>query len=199
MEPTVFNNRMIDAFELDLHQRHAALLRLHRRLLDDFEEAVMKIDDDRAAQSVNMGEDTRTLSQVVAHIGDWSRYEIMGAADILTGLNHPRGVVKLTGYVSNAGREMPFSSVVELNAHQAEVHAGLTWEQARTFALDKMQALYQLFATPRLLTSDRLETTGDHLRHFGDHTRVFMKEGWVLWAMELEHIGVQHREELGLP
>jgi hypothetical protein len=41
---------------------------------------------------------------VIAHIAEWERFGIMAAGDILTGMDHPRTITDVRGFVENDGK-----------------------------------------------------------------------------------------------
>jgi hypothetical protein len=199
MEPAFFYQTIKTACEKPPHERHNTLLHLHQRALSDYLAALGRITPESAQEIVSVGEDVRTLQQIVGHMGEWARYELLGGADILAGVKNPRGVVGLERYLTPTGRIKEFDSVDEVNAYYAEVHAKWTWQHTYDFAVSTANALYALFATPHLLTADRLETTHEHLRTVENEVITGIKQGWVLWIMEIEHLAVDHRTELNLP
>ncbi|NOK85724.1 MAG: hypothetical protein GFH27_549367n39 [Chloroflexi bacterium AL-W] len=200
MEPAFFHQMVKDACGKPPAERHEALLYLHRVALDDYLEALSLITPERAAENINIEGDTRTVQQIVGHIGEWARYELLAGADILVGIKNPRGVIGLERYLMPTGRAKQFKSVDEVNAYFAKIHAQWTWAQILTFADEMARALYTLFATPGLLNAERLEATHEHVFSL-DNGEVItgIHQGWVLWLMEIKHIAVSHRAELRLP
>lgn len=198
MQPEVILNVLAEVPALSPEARHDALLHLHRRLLDTYRDALLSVDAEGAARPVDNGEDARTLTQVVAHIGDWQRFQLLGMGDVLGGLHEPRAAGSMAGYVTPEGETKTFDDIHALNAYQAARYANWTWQDTLAFSMGNAAAIFKLFETPGLLTPERLEATVESERSLTDGRRVTLKLGWLLWIMELEHIGLQHRTELGI-
>ena len=179
--------------------RHALYIDVHTDLLDRYLDVVNAITPKQAAQPVNRGDDQRTLAQLIGHIAEWDRFSILAAGDMLAGLKEPRSVRTIEGYVELDDTILSFASVDEFNQYQAEKQASWSWEQICTLACSSAQALHALFADDWLLNADRLEQTLPWKKRLKNGVILEpLTMGWVLWLIELEHLGVEHASELHL-
>ncbi|MFN8451661.1 MAG: hypothetical protein U0521_24490 [Anaerolineae bacterium] len=179
--------------------RHALYCELHTAVLDRYLTVLDSITPADALQPVNQGDDQCTLGQLIGHIGEWDRYAILSAGDILAGLRHPRAVTSIENYVEPDGTVLTFASVDDFNAFQAEKQASWSWEQLHDLARDSAQALHALFADEWLLNAQRLEQTLPWQKRL--HNGVLLENitmGWTLWLLQLEHMGAEHAAELRL-
>jgi hypothetical protein len=146
-----------------------------------------------------VGDDQRTLAQLIGHIAEWDRFAILSASDILIGLRHPRMITSIEGYVEPDGAVLNFASVDEFNRWQAEKHAAWSWEQIRALACDTAQVLHTLFTDELLLNVQRLEQTLPWRKKLRSGiTLENLTMGWTLWLIQLEHLGAEHAAELQL-
>lgn len=119
--------------------------------------------------------------------------------DILAGVERPRAVSGLKGFVETDGRVVDFDNTDAFNAYMAEKHSTWAWEEVRALALDQARTLYQLFAHPDLLNAQRLEQTLPHrIRLYNGHLIESVRMGWVLWLAEVQHLAIEHRTELNI-
>jgi hypothetical protein len=199
MRPEVFYPRVMQAANQAPRERHMALLNLHSEILADYLQAVQRITTDKASQPVAMGQDQRTLAQIVGHIAAWDQFATLSAGDILAGVKHPRMITTVSGYVDTDGQVLDFEGVDAFNARQAEIDSPRSWEAIQTEAIRIAKTFYALFAHPDLLCAERLEQTKMHRKPFQNgETIQNIRMGWVLWLIELEHLAVEHAAELGL-
>jgi hypothetical protein len=172
---------------------------LHTHIYGEYSTAIRALNVQHAAQQVQVGDDVRTVLQVVGHIHEWERFAILGACDMLAGLDHPRMVTDIAGYVEPDGQERQFESIDAFNAYQAEKHLAWPWERMQAAALQSAAALHALFTDHRLVNVQRLEQTQPYRKRLQDGTRISdIKMGWNLWITVIEHEGVEHARELGL-
>jgi hypothetical protein len=195
-----FYRQIIDIFASPPKERHAEMVKLHGQVVSDYITAVQKLSEQDAIRPVSIGSDNRTLAEIIAHIAEWERFGIMAAGDILAGLNHPRMVTDVRGFVDTDGQTLDFVDVHEFNAYQQQKYATWSWPQLQKDAIDYASTLYSLFAYPNLLTAERLERSKPHQKKLRngeilDNTTM----GWCLWVIYLDHEAVEHATELKLP
>jgi hypothetical protein len=194
-----FYQRVIESAAQPPEMRHTLLADLHSAILDRYLDALDAITPDQASQSVNMGDDQRTLAQLVGHIAEWDRFAILSAGDILAGLRHPRMITSIEGYVEPDGTVLNFASIDEFNRWQAEKQAAWSWNQIRTLACDTAQIFHTLFTDELLLNVQRLEQTLPRHKKLRNGVKLEnLTMGWVLWLIQLEHLGAEHAAELHL-
>jgi hypothetical protein len=199
MKTEVFVPQIVEIMALPPGERHECTSALHDRIFAEYAAAIRAITPERAMSQVQDGSEVRTVSQVVGHIAEWERFIVMGASDILAGLEHPRMVTSVQGYREPYGREVPFDSIDDFNAYQADKHASWPWERMQRYALEQADLVHALFTGPRLLTAERLERTRPFRKRLPDGTRIDgIAMGWSLWITALEHEGVEHAHELGM-
>ncbi len=200
MNADLFYESIVRIFELPPQERHQQLITLHSQVKNEYVAAIQRITAAAAERPVAVDGDQRTLAQVVAHITEWERFGILAAGDVLAGVQHPRTVTDVKGFVETDGRRIDFADVHEFNRHQAEKYSTWSWPQLQKQAIDTAEIFYELFAHPQLLTAERLEHTKPHRKRLAngqviDNTTM----GWCLWVIYLDHEAVEHAEELGLP
>ena len=199
MKPEIFYPRIMEAASHPPVERHAALLSLHGDILTDYLQAVQRITAEQATKPVAMGDDQRTRAQIVGHIAAWDRFATLSAGDILSGVEHPRMITTVSGYVETDGQVLDFAGVDAFNARQAEIDSQRSWATMQAEALRIARTFYALFAHSDLLSAERLEQTRMHRKPFQNgETIQNIRMGWVLWLIELEHLAVEHAAELGL-
>lgn len=195
-----FYRQIIDIFARSPKERHLGMMKLHEQVVRDYIAAVQKVSEQDSIRPVSIGSDSRTLAEIIAHIAEWERFGIMAAGDILAGLDHPRTVTDVRGFVDTDGRAIDFTDVHEFNAYQRQKNSTWSWLQLQRDAIDYATTLYSLFAYPNLLTAERLERTKPHRKKLRngeilDNTTM----GWCLWVIYLDHEAVEHAKELNLP
>lgn len=201
MKTDQFYEAIYQAAEVSPGERYQLLAGLHRQVYQDYIGAVRLITPENAASQVMQGEDNRTLAQLVGHMMAWDRFTVLAATDILVGLDLPRSVTALEGYVAYDGEAMSFASVDEFNAYHAEKHATWPWPRLQQAALDMAATVHAMFTAPGMLDAGKLENTQPHRKRLHDPDRTVLEgltAGWALWLMELEHIGAEHVRELGI-
>ncbi|MBZ0300607.1 MAG: hypothetical protein K8J31_12735 [Anaerolineae bacterium] len=199
MKPYFFYARVIESLDLPPVERHACFADLHAEALRPYLDRVRALTAEEAQCPVNVGDDSRTVAQIVGHIAEWDRFSMLGAMDILLGGRHPRTATDLTGYIRLDGQVIDFETVDEFNAYQAEQHSAWAWDDLQALALDTASSLYALFTHPDLLHAARLERTESFEKRLDNGyliDRIGM--GWDLWLMVIEHLAVDHVDELGL-
>jgi hypothetical protein len=199
MWPGLFYTRVIRAVNEPPAECHDRLRSLHADIMEDYLEAVERITAEQAAKPVAVGEDQRTLAQIVGHIEAWDRFATQSAGDILAGVEHPRMITSVSGFVETDGQMLDFPNVDAFNARQAKIDSQRSWETIQTEAIRIAETFYVLFAHGALLSAKRLEQTKMHQKTLRDGTVIEnIRMGWVLWLIELEHLAVEHAAELGL-
>lgn len=124
---------------------------------------------------------------------------MLGALDILVGVDPPRTMIDLSGYVEPDGRRIDFDSVDAFNAYQAEKHSRWAWADLQALALDTSSTLHALFTHPALLNASRLESTRRALLKLDNSIMIpDVGLGWKLWFLVIEHMMVEHVQELGI-
>ncbi len=174
--------------------RHARMLAIHQDALDAYKEALRAVVGPEAGKPLLGTSDTRTISEIVAHIEAWDRFALMAAGDLLAGIRRPRMVVDLAGFVETDGTHVAFASIDAFNAYHAERARLGTWHELRERALRSATSFYALFEQPSLLNASRLEASDPHWKRLQNGVvleRVPM--GWHLWLTMIEHIAVEHR------
>ena len=197
MKADEFYQRLNECLQHPPLERHDGLAQLHTEVVTEYLVAIRGIDDQQANRPVVNGEETRTVAQVVGHITEWERFAILGAGDILAGLEHPRMVTSLDGYVEPDGRPILFGSIDEFNTYQANRHNNWTWPQVQAMALETAASLHILFTHPHLISAERRERTKPFRKRLHNGTRVEnITMGWNLWLTILEHEAVEHAADL---
>jgi hypothetical protein len=144
--------------------------------------------------------DRRTIAQIVGHIAAWEQFALLAAGDLLAGVQHPRMVTDLRGFVDSDGSQPQFATIAEYNAYHAAKHAGWTWDQVRPLAAYAATTLHVLFTYPQLLNAQRLEQTRPWYKRLQSGQVIDnIPMGWHLWITMIEHEAVEHALELGLP
>jgi hypothetical protein len=192
-----FCQLMHEMSALDPPERHARMTVLHGEFTEGYLPAFGRIDAEEAGRPVQIGEERRMLAQVVGHITEWERFIIMGAGDILAGVEHPRMVTGISGYREPDGTEVHFERIDDFNHYQAEKHRTWAWESLQVQAIETAGTLRTLFTHPDLITWRKLERTKSWRKRLPDGTLIpDLRMGWCLWITLLEHQGVEHAQEL---
>lgn len=200
MNADLFYQQVVDTFRLPPSERYTQMVQLHTQVMNEYVVAVQRITVEAAAQSVSTDGDQRTLAQIVAHIAAWERFGILAAGDMLAGVQHPRSITDVKGYVEEDGRVLDFADVHAFNNYQTQKYQTWSWSPLQTLAIDTATTFYTLFTHPQLLTATRLEQTKPYRKHFRNGQVIQnVRMGWCLWAMYLDHEGVEHAAELQLP
>jgi hypothetical protein len=195
-----FTAAITELMALPPQERHERMLALHRQIYEQYTTAVSGITDEAAAIVVEDGKDQRTLLQIVGHLAEWNRFAIMSACDILAGVELPRMISDVSGFVQIEGRQLPFDDADDFNAYHAEQYKDAPWKKVQALALDTATVLLGLFTEPSLLSAERLERTRSSTKRLNDGTRVNdIAAGWDLWLTVLQHEGVEHAAQLGIP
>jgi len=199
MPPATFYPLLVELSTLSPSERHARFAQLHTEIFNAYTTAVRAITAERAAQRVVLGDEQRSVLQVVGHIMEWERFMLMGAGDILAGLQRPRMGNSIAGYVEPDGTTPTFETIDAFNVYQVQKHLTWSWEQMQAAALEAATTLHTLFTHPQLITAERLERTAPTRRRLpGGLLIPETRLGWGLWITLLDHEGVEHVEELGI-
>jgi len=175
-------------------ERHRRLVEWHGGLVQSYGERLRQLTD---ADAGRITTDGRTLALVVGHITGWDTWFIQAAGEVLAGCPWP-DIMELRGYLGLDGERCGYSTIDEFNASQARLQGGWTWGRIRDQALSTSATLLALYATPGLLTPDRLEATRDYAWALGPGRRIHLPVAWFLWGTALEHMAFDHAEDLGL-
>jgi hypothetical protein len=200
MNAQIFHERVLEAATQPVVERHARFSQLHNEILKDYLAALGAITPEVAMRQVEADGETRTVLQVVGHIMEWDRFSILGAADMMIGVEHPRLVTAIDGYIEQDGRSVTFDTIEGFNAYQAEKHTSWTWPAMQMAAVEAATTLHTLFTNTTLLNVDKLERTKPyHKKLLNGQMISDIAMGWTLWILVLEHAGVEHAKELGIP
>jgi len=173
-------------------ERHAGLLALHAETLAEYTAWVQAITPTAAASPSSDG---RPLSLVVGHIAAWDRFLIQAGGQMLSGVAWP-SFMDLRGYLDEDARRQDFESIDAFNAHCAGRQRGLAWDRLQSAALDLACASAALFASPCLLTAERLERTRPTTWGLHGDRRASAPVGWQIWMILMEHESVEHAADL---
>lgn len=199
MKPDDFYPRIAEIATLPPAERHIQLAALHGDVVRSYLDALRRITADEAQRLIDDAGDPRTVGQIVGHIAEWDRMSMFGAADILLGIENPRGVVDVTGYEEPDGTRLDFEGVDAFNAYQAKKHAAWAWEDIQALAVDTATTLHILFTHPALLHAQRLEQTPCRSLNLENGMTVAnVALGWHLWILVIEHMAVDHVAALGI-
>ncbi|MGH2522673.1 MAG: hypothetical protein ACRDH2_09250, partial [Anaerolineales bacterium] len=127
------------------------------------------------------------------------RFMTLSAGDILAGLEHPRMITSVEGYVEPDGQALHFDSIDAFNTYQADKHAAWDWARIQAMAIDAATTLHVLFTHPQLLSAGRLEKTRRYRKRLTNGVVLNdIAMGWNLWLTVLDHAAVEHAAELGM-
>lgn len=191
--PELFYQQITRLAALSPYDRYARLAKFHTELTMRYLSHIRSMTADDAAQ---VGQDGRTVGQLVAHIAEWERYTIMAAAEMITGSPWPQ-IMTLSGYLPLAGQIRSFDNVDEFNAYQTRVYATRPWPEIKEMALHTATALHSFFTQPTLLSPDTLQRTRNHEWRLPTGLKLTQPAGWYLWMVTLEHESVAHAADLG--
>jgi len=199
LNPHPFYDTAAEIVQLPPPERHAQLAALHSRSLAAYQAVLRRLTEADSRQRLSSGDDARTVAQIVGHIAEWDRFSMLGALDILVGVDPPRTINDLSGYIEPDGRRIDFDSVDAFNAYQAEKHSRWAWADLQALALDTASTLHALFVHPALLHASRLEATRRAPLHLENGVTIpDVAVGWKLWILVIEHMMVDHVQELGI-
>jgi len=199
MHPDEFYPKLKAIMALLPQERHTQVSDLHTQAMTRYVNRLKTMTEAEALAQVTVGDDHRTVLQIVGHIAEWERFAILSATDILIGLDRPRLMKSLDGYIALDGSTPTFSTIDEFNAYFADQQKSWSWEKMRSFAIETTTTIHQLFTNPALLTADRLERTVNGRKWLGTGEVIAdIAVGWALWLIVLEHIATEHIIELGL-
>lgn len=175
-------------------ERHRRLLQWHGNLLRSYTDRIRELTNTDAGR---ISSDGRTLALVVGHIAGWETWFIQAAGEVLAGCRWPE-IMELRGYLEADGDRRSFEAIDDFNAFQLRLQADRPWDRIREQALCTSATLYALYATPGLLTPDRLEATREYAWALQPGRRTPVPVGWFLWGVVLEHMAFDHAADLGL-
>jgi hypothetical protein len=193
MDRKTFDQVMAEAVVLPPDKRYERFAAVHKKIWETYKAAVLAITPERAAQ---VSSDGRSVALVVGHIAEWDRFLIQMCAEFLTGVTYPRAW-KLKGYIEPDGTSKDFENIEAFNQYQMKRQANIPWEEIQKTALQMGEVLYILFQTPGLMDVAHLEMGKlDHWETPGFTGEVPL--GWLVWAIIMEHEGVEHAFDLGI-
>lgn len=197
--PDEFYPKLKAIMALPPQERHSQLSALHTHALNRYVARLNTMTEAEALTPVTVGDDHRTVLQIAGHIAEWERFAILSATDILIGLEKPRLMKSLDGYIALDGSTPTFNTIDEFNAYFADQQKSWTWEKMRSFAIETTTTISQMFTNPALLNAERLERTVNGRKWLGTGEVIAdIAVGWALWLIVLEHIATEHVMELGL-
>lgn len=175
--------------------RHPRMADLHTQIITPYLDALHAITPEGAARIVPDG---RTVAQVVGHILEWERYLIISTGEVLAGVEAP-GIMAHVRYVEPDGMEFAHRDVESFNARQTEKYAELRWDVVQARAIRAAATLHRLFTDSGLVTAEVLDGTRlvPRYRLPGGET-LPITCGWLLWMIELEHVGIEHAADVAL-
>lgn len=198
MTQDIFFEKLSSILTLPPAKRHAKMLAWHTELLENYLEALRRLTPEKVAKPAEIGNDHRSILQVVAHIVEWERFILITCSEILSGVKSPRMLGKLEGYIDRDGKSYTFASIDEFNALQSDAYQHEEWESLHSLARSTAQVLYAFFSHPNLLNAERLEATRPSRQRIPNKAPIPCSAGWVLWSIVLEHPNAEHSQELGI-
>lgn len=199
MHPNVFYPKIHEIMALPPKERHAGMTDLHTQAMTHYVHRLNTMTEAEALAPVTVGDDHRTVLQIVGHIAEWERFATLSATDMLIGLEHPRLMTSLDGYIALDGSTPTFDSIDAFNAYFADQQKSWSWDKMRPFAIETTKTLYEMFTNPALLNADRLERTKMWRKRLNTGELIpNICVGWSVWLIVLEHIATEHVVELGL-
>ena len=199
MHPDEFYPKIHEIMALPAKERHAGMTDLHTQAMNHYVNRLKTMSEAEALSPVTVGDDHRTVAQIAGHIAEWERFIILSASDMLIGLEHPRLMTSLDGYVALDGSTPTFGSIDEFNAYFAEQQKTWSWDKMRAFAIETTTTVYEMFTNPMLLNAERIERTKIWRKRLNTGDIIpNIAVGWSVWLIALEHIATEHVVELGL-
>jgi hypothetical protein len=150
-----------------------------------------------AQDAARVSGDGRTVGQVVGHIAEWERFNMLAVGEIIAGVHWPQ-IMNLSGYVEPDGQVRAFTDVDAFNAYQATKHAAWSWEQIQDLAIYTATTFQILFTHPSLISWERLEQTKAYRWRLPNEMSVTVSCGWYVWMITLVHEAVEHAADLGI-
>lgn len=167
MNADKFYTQIVDYMALPPLKRHNQMAQLHTQIANEYVAALQRLTIEDVAKPVSVGTDERTLAQIIGHITEWERFGLLATGDMLAGVQHPRTVTDVQGFIEADGSRIDFANVDEFNHYQAKKYRAYSWPQLQTMAIDSAETLHALFTHPHLLTAERLEQTLPHRKRLG--------------------------------
>ncbi|MDX2076962.1 MAG: hypothetical protein SFZ02_11055 [bacterium] len=199
MHPDEFYPKVHEIMALPAKDRHAGMTNLHTQAMNHYVNRLKTMTEAEALTPVTVGDDHRTVLQIAGHIAEWERFIILSASDMLIGLEHPRLMTSLDGYVALDGSMPTFGSIDGFNAYFAEQQKTWSWDKMRAFAIETTTTVYEMFTNPMLLNAERIERTKIWRKRLNTGDIIpNIAVGWSVWLIALEHIATEHVVELGL-
>jgi catechol 2,3-dioxygenase-like lactoylglutathione lyase family enzyme len=192
--PDIFYAWLSRTMNLPPTERHAALVRVHTGLLQEYRTCLSRIDEAAAGAIMPEG---RRRAQIVGHFAAWDRYVLQAMGEILSGCESPR-IMRLKGFLEPGGGASDFASVDAFNAAQAGEMAAWSWDAVRHLAEICAVRLWGLLAASELSMAEACEATRWHTWLLPTGQRLELRVGWYLWGVTLEHLAIEHTPDLAL-
>jgi hypothetical protein len=194
MKAEVFYPKMIAMAAQAPAERYVSLTHLHTAVITPYLQTVRAM---TAQDAARVSGDGRTVGQVVGHIAEWERFNMLAVGEIIAGVRWPQ-IMNLSGYVEPDGQVRAFTDVDAFNAYQATKHATWSWEQIQDLAIRTATRLQGLFAHPSLISWELLEQTNAYRWRLPNAMSVTVSCGWYVWMITLAHEAVEHAADLGI-
>lgn len=193
MNHTEFTQTLSGAIQLPAEERYVRFAGVHTAIWKEYQLVVRSMTPEKAAETSSDG---RSIAQVVGHIAEWDRFFIQMCAEFMTGVQHPRAW-GLKGYLGTDGSVMDFDNIEAFNQYQMKRQAELPWEDIQSTALRSGKVLYRLFTTPGLMDAPQLENSKPAHWYLPGYCGE-LPQAWMVWAIIMEHEGVEHSQDLGI-
>jgi hypothetical protein len=194
MKAEVFYPKMIAIAAQSPAELYVSLTHLHTAVITPYLQTVRAM---TAQDAARVSGDGRAVGQVVGHIAEWERFNMLAVGEIIAGVRWPQ-IMNLSGYVEPDGQVRAFTDGDAFNAYQATKHAGWSWEQIQDLAIYTATTFQILFAHPSLLSWERLEQTKAYRWRLPNEMSVTVSCGWYVWMITLAHEAVEHAADLGI-
>ncbi|NJM05025.1 hypothetical protein HC891_00530 [Candidatus Gracilibacteria bacterium] len=130
----LFYQQLPTAMALPPMQRHEQLLHLHYEALQCYLAALRCITSTRAQTVIFPETDQRTVAQIIGHIVAWDRFALLSAGDILAGVQHPRMITDLSGYIDHDGTTLTFATIDTFNGYHIQKYQLWPWHTLQDLA-----------------------------------------------------------------
>lgn len=193
MNHTEFTQTLSEAIQLPAAERYARFAQVHAAIWKEYQLAVQSMTPEKAAEKSSDG---RSIALVVGHIAEWDRFFIQMCAEFLAGVPRPRAW-SLKGFIGTDGSVMDFDNIEAFNQYQMKRQAELPWEDIQRTALRSGEVLYRLFTTPGLMDAAQLENSKPGRWQLPGYSGE-VPLAWMVWAVIMEHEGVEHALDIGI-
>ncbi len=193
LEHKEFTRVLSEAVQLPANERYDRFAGVHAAIWKQYQLAVQSI---TAARATEISSDGRSIALVVGHIAEWDRFFIQMCAEFMAGVQRPRAW-SLKGYIGTEGAVMDFDNIDAFNQYQMKRQTDLPWEEIQQNALRSGEVLYRLFSTPGLMDAAQLEDSKPAQWYLPGYNGE-VPLAWLVWAVIMEHEGVEHGYDLGI-